>query len=67
MTSSLQYGYRTFTARVTFRERSHTIVLALDGRLSCRKDLNEYLHALPVTGSYVEAIDAALALANYEA
>ena len=49
MTSSLQYGNRTFTARVTFRERSHTIVRALDGHLSRKRtNVNEYLHALQV-------------------
>jgi len=33
MTLFFQYGNRTFTETVTFRQRSHTIVRALGGRL----------------------------------
>ena len=49
MTSSFQYGNRTFTGKVTFRERSHTIVRALDGRLSYKgTNFSEYLQAIQV-------------------
>ena len=66
ITSSLQYENRTFTARVTFRERSHTIVRALDGRLSRKENERQRVSTRSTgTGSYVEFIDTALALANY--
>ena len=49
MTSSFQYGNRTFTGKVTFRERSHTIVRALGGRLSCKRtNFSEYVQAIQV-------------------
>ena len=49
MTSSFQYGNRTFTGEVTFRERSHTVVRALGGRLSCKRtNFSEYLQAIQV-------------------